>query len=552
MENAEVRKENKKIIRLTIGICLVVISCATGLISGIQIAKNTTPSSGNNQGSSESNNQSINESNSEDKSLNTNDSTENQYFNELINILKEGWMSEIFYGVSEVDEDLLIRQFVGALSSSETKLLDPFTYLIKEEDPILVPALGKLGITLTNFYNIPVITEIDSRGTAKGILKPGDIIVTLGKVNQFGSYNYVNLTDPDVTFSNMFDLGLGRPGQKQYIKVARFDEQQKLSYHEFEIKLGNPLETRQSYLLEEDIDDTIMVKLTSFVSDNESNQGTAQQLETILKNNPSTNIVLDLRNNGGGSLISAMEVSDLFLPKNKLVTTLEFKNNVISEYTTSDNTAYEFDNIVILQNENTASASEILISALSYHLADKVTLVGTKSYGKGIAQRKVKVFDGAYTLQYTAAKWYNPDGSWLGMTTDSNTDVGFYPLDENMISTSYMLALMDYCSYYMRNYSYYFFKEDSEFLAFKEDNVAIENQFFFEIYNYMYNTSVRSDSYFDSSCTNAIKDYQAIKGISETGEMNLDTLVHFTNEYYMEDNSYRNSFIDKAKDIIDK
>ena len=217
MENVEVKekKKNKKLIRLLIGISLVVVSCATGLITGVQIAKVTSTNQ------------------------NGNGDSENQHINELIQVLKNNWMSEIYYGTSNVDEDLLIRQFVGALSSSEKKQLDPYTYLIKEEDPIYVPALGKLGITLTNFYNLPIITEVDKRGTAYNILKPGDIVVTLGKLNDAGSYDYVNITDKGVTFSNMFNVGLGRPSQKQYIKVARFDELNKLNYVEYEIKLGS-------------------------------------------------------------------------------------------------------------------------------------------------------------------------------------------------------------------------------------------------------------------------------------------------------------------------
>lgn len=534
MENVEVievkeKKKNKKLIRFLIGVTLVVLSCATGLISGIQIAKITSTNQ-NGQGEEQ-----------------------NQHINELIQVLKDNWMSEIYYGTNNINEDLLIRQFAGALSSSEKKQLDPYTYLIKEEDPIYVPALGKLGITLTNFYNLPVITEVDKRGTAYNYLKPGDIVVTLGKLNAIGGYELVNITDKGITFSNMFNVGLGRPNQKQYIKVARFDELNKMSYHEFEINLGNTLPTQYSYLMDEDIDDTIMVKLTGFTTDKDNKQGTSDQLSRILEDNPCSNIIIDLRNNGGGDLSSALDVCDLFLPKDKLVTTLQFKNGRKSEYVTKNDEAYEFDNIIILQNGSTASASEIMIAALSYHLSDKVTLVGTKSYGKGIAQSKVKVFEGAYTLQYTCAKWFGPDGNWLGMTINDDDNVGFNPLNENKISNTYLLALMEYCNYYMRSYGYNFLKDDSEHLAFKVDKVATENQFFFEIYNKMFNTSVRTDTYFDESCVNAIKDYQTLKGISEvSGTMNLDTLVHFTNDYYVESKSYNDLFINKAKEIIEK
>lgn len=524
MENVEVKekKVNKKVVRLIIGVGLIVLSCATGLISGVQIAKLTK----------------------------TTDS-QNKHIDEIISVLKANWMSEIYYGTNNVDEDLLIRQFVGALSSSEDKQLDPYTFLIKQEDPIMVPALGKLGITLTNFYNLPVITEVDVRGTAHNILQEGDIVVTLGKLNNSGSYDYVSILDENINFSNMFNVGLGKPNQKQYIKVARFDEYNKLNYHEFEIDLGKTLSTRHSYLIENDINDTVMVKLTDFTTDKDNKQGTSDQLEAILKTNLGSNLVIDLRGNGGGDISSAVDVCDLFLPKDQVVTTLQFKNGRKEDRKTKDNKVYDYDKIVILQDENTASASEIMISCLSYHLKDKVTLVGCKSYGKGIGQTKVKVFDGAYTLQYTCAKWLAPDGSWLGMTIDSESNVGIEPYDINKINSSEALSLMDYYNYYMRSYNYNFYKNSINQEAFIVDKVATENQIFFGIYNHLYNSSYRTDTYFDESCVQAIKDYQTLKGLNVTGSMNLDTLVCFTNQYYVENKSYDDAFVERAREIIE-
>ena len=113
MENNEVKekkKVNKKVLRLILGVSLVIVSLATGLVSGIQIAKLTSTSQ------------------------NGNGESENQHTNELIQILKNNWLSEVYYGTNNVNEDLLIKQFVGALSTSKDTQLDPYTFLI-ENDP---------------------------------------------------------------------------------------------------------------------------------------------------------------------------------------------------------------------------------------------------------------------------------------------------------------------------------------------------------------------------------------------------------------------------------
>ena len=137
------------------------------------------------------------------------------------------------------------------------------------------------------------------------------------------------------------------------------------------------------------------------------------------------------------------------------------------------------------------------------------------------------------------------------MTTDSNSDVGIYPFDINKIDLSDTLSLMNYYNYYMRSYSYNFYKNSINQEAFIVDKVATENQIFFGIYNHKYNTSYRTDTYFDESCIQAIKDYQTLKGLDVTGSMNLDTLVCFTNEYYVENKTYNDAFVERAREIIE-
>ena len=110
-------------------------------------------------------------------------------------------------------------------------------------------------------------------------------------------------------------------------------------------------------------------------------------MDAILKENTDKDyLIIDLINNGGGALDSVVAICDLFLPSKQLVATIETKNKDQTKYQTKDKDAYTYDHIFLLMNENTASASEILIGCLGYHLPN-LTIIGTNTYGKGIAQR---------------------------------------------------------------------------------------------------------------------------------------------------------------------
>lgn len=511
MEENE-KKQNNKLKRLIIGIILVCVSLTTGVIFGAKFTKlSNTITNGTSQ------------------------------TDQLINILKQNWYSEIYYG-KDCNEDIIIDQFIGALSTSDEVRLDPYTYLKKNEVPQPVEETGKLGITISYYYNYPVIVDIEKNSPAFGTLKIGDIIVTTGK-NHADEFS---ILDTDVNFSNILNLAVGKPGDNIYLKVARFDETNTLNYFNYELTLnkGSSI-TNYAYLEDEDIEDTIMVKLTSFVAGNSANN-TCYQLKEILSKDDSKNLIIDIRDNGGGDLSSVIEICDLFLEKSKLVTTLEYKNNNKYDFYTSSNEKYDYENIIILQNGNTASASEILISTLLYYYPEKVTLVGQQSYGKGIAQRSVNVLNNHYVLQYTCAKWYRPDASWIGMRESKFVDgyqLGFSPLDEYTLTKNSLLSLME------KNNNYIFYKTADN--AYKMDNVASQNKFFFEVYNLMNNTNIRTDHYFDESCLNAIKSYQESKNIEATGLMNEDTFIYFLKDFYDERINYSNLHLVKAKKIIE-
>lgn len=103
-------------------------------------------------------------------------------------------------------------------------------------------------------------------------------------------------------------------------------------------------------------------------------------------------VILDLRNNGGGYLDSAISIASLFLPKGSIVVTLQRKATMPQSYTTiGGNFGFR---LVVLVNQNSASASEILAGALKVH--DRATLVGTKTFGKGTVQNLIPLSTTGY------------------------------------------------------------------------------------------------------------------------------------------------------------
>ena len=524
MEN----RKGKRTLRILIGVSISVASLVLGVVSGVKIGRYIgllQQKPGNNN-----NNSTIVYENA---------------FDEIEDILRTKWYSEIYYG-KQVDEELLINQFVGALSSSDPSMLDPYTYLIKNER-VSVPNQGKLGITISNYFGYPIIVDITKGGAADTAgLKIGDVVLSLTNTE---TNKKNSIKDVNINFNNVFTSSLGLPGDTCKIEYARINtETNKLEVSSKDVILGEGIATPYTYLVNENVNDTIMVKLTGFTSDYQNHEGTYDQFKEILENDNSKNLIIDLRDNGGGDLSSVIDICDLFLPKDKLVCKLQYKDNTVRNYKTDDKDVHSYEKIVILQNGNTASASEILISTLLYYAEEmntEVTLVGTKSYGKGIAQQHVYVMEGAYTLSYTCAKWLRPDDSWIGMTIDNNSTIGFYPDTKNYINTSETLRLMDSLRAEL------IYKENVEsYDAFTIDNVANENIYFFTILNDLYDLNVRDDGYFDESCKEAIKNYQSLKGLDATGSMNELTFITFAYEYYLTDLAYDNSYLNKAEAII--
>lgn len=126
-----------------------------------------------------------------------------------------------------------------------------------------------------------------------------------------------------------------------------------------------------------------------------------------LKSQGMSKLILDLRDNAGGYLQAAIDISDEFLPNNKLIVYTEGKNQPKESFFATSKGNLESNELVILIDEGSASASEIVAGAIQDN--DRGQILGRRSFGKGLVQRQLDFPDGS-ALRLTVARYYTPTG----------------------------------------------------------------------------------------------------------------------------------------------
>ena len=119
------------------------------------------------------------------------------------------------------------------------------------------------------------------------------------------------------------------------------------------------------------------------------------------------NLVIDLRGNTGGYLMSAVQMANEFLPKGRLIVYTEGRKSARQEYRSDGRGSYQQIPLVVLIDEGSASASEIFAGAIQDN--DRGTIIGRRSFGKGLVQQPVTLHDGSM-IRLTIARYYSPSG----------------------------------------------------------------------------------------------------------------------------------------------
>ena len=260
---------------------------------------------------------------------------------------------------------------------------DYSTYLDKDETESLEKELSGTywGIGISVINNNRIYKVYPDTPASKVDLKEDDLII---KVN-----------GKDVGEENIANMIL-KDGNENVLVVKRGEET-----HEVRVKA----EEINSPLTREVIDNIGYIEVSTFT------YNVASEFRKALEEVESKGInslIIDLRSNTGGFLSGASEIASMFLEKDKVIYSLEEKDK---NQTYKDDTDEKRDyKIVVLINGSTASASEVLASALKESYG--ATLIGSSTFGKGKVQQ-TKTLDDGSMVKYTTAKWYTPSGECI-------------------------------------------------------------------------------------------------------------------------------------------
>ncbi len=309
-----------------------------------------------------------------------------QQFSEVYSRIKESYVEEV------KDKDLMTNAIRGMLSG-----LDPHSAYLDEDEfkELQVGTSGEFGglgieVGMEDGF-VKVISPIDDTPAQKAGLQAGDLVIRLDDTPVKG-----------MTLTEAVKIMRGKPGTNIDLMIVREgkDKPFKVSIKRAIIQV----KSIKSRMLEPGYG---YIRITSFQS--KTTEALLDALEALKKENKGKlrGLVLDLRNNPGGVLNAAVGVSDAFLESGKIVYTEGRVEDAKMEYTANKGDSLENAPIVVLVNQGSASASEIVAGALKDH--KRALIVGQKTFGKGSVQT-VLPLDEKTAVKLTTARYFTPSG----------------------------------------------------------------------------------------------------------------------------------------------
>lgn len=305
-------------------------------------------------------------------------------------------MNEIYENLEKYYvDDLKSGSMSKAAIDAMLKDLDPYTVYYHETDIedyqlMTTGQYGGIGALIRKVDDYSYITEpYEGKPAQVAGLRAGDKIIAIDGKDM-----------KDKPSSEVSTALKGPKGKELEVEIERPDgEKKKFTFNRDEIKLPD---VPYSGLMENNVG---YIKLNSFTR-------TAHQevlaAYTDLKAEGMEKLILDLRGNGGGLLIEAVKIVNMFVPKNEVVVTTKARVAEENRRYTTMSAPTDLDiPVVVLINEGSASASEIVAGSLQDY--DRAVIVGTTSFGKGLVQRTYDLSYGS-KMKLTIAKYYTPSG----------------------------------------------------------------------------------------------------------------------------------------------
>ena len=287
-----------------------------------------------------------------------------------------------------------------------------------------------IGVEFNVFKDtIHIITPMAQSPSEMAGLQAGDKIIKV---------DGENMTGKKIDNNKIFKKLRGKKGTKVNIEIARKNNKNLLSFIVVRDKI--PSFSVYSYIIDNQQNTTLnnnsenqklnknstekigYIKITKFADK------TYQEFDTALKNlqkQGMTKLLLDLRDNPGGYMHHAIKIADEFLKDKSLIVSTKGKSGKFKKEDFATSTGnFEKGKIVVLINEGSASAAEILSGALQDN--DRATVVGRRSFGKGLVQMPIDLADGS-ELRLTISRYYTPSGR--SIQKDYKKDIDKYDTD---------------------------------------------------------------------------------------------------------------------------
>jgi len=311
---------------------------------------------------------------------------------ELLNLFGEVFDRVRSDYVEPVSDDKLIEYALNGMLTS----LDPHSSYMNEKSfgDMKIQTKGEFGglgieVTMENGL-VKVVSPIDDTPAARAGVKPGDFISEIDGTPVMG-----------LTLADAVEKMRGPIGTSIRVSILREGLKEPLI-----LTLKRDLIKIQSVRSRSE-EDVAYLRITSF------SENTSDALKTAFEKEKKTigvklkGVVLDLRNNPGGLLDQAIAVSDAFLDHGEIVSTRSRKPEDSRRYSATSGDMADGLPMVVLINEGSASASEIVAGALKDH--KRAVILGVKSFGKGSVQTVIPI-DGHGALRLTTARYYTPSG----------------------------------------------------------------------------------------------------------------------------------------------